>query len=113
MSYFLTEDQTLIRNSVREFCQDPGNQKIAAQDKKNGGFPMESWKAAAQQGYISAYVPEEYGGQGYDLTTYFIILEELSKNGFPAATAMGAHDLGVLPILYLSLIHISEPTRRT
>lgn len=100
MSYFLTEDQTLIRNSVREFCQDPGNQKIAAQDKKNGGFPMESWKAAAQQGYISAYVPEEYGGQGYDLTTYFIILEELSKNGFPAATAMGAHDLGVLPILY-------------
>lgn len=100
MSYFLTEDQILIKNSVREFCQDPGNQKIAARDKENGGFPLESWKAAARQGYISPYVPEEFGGQGYDLTTYFIILEELSKHGFPAANAMGAHDLGILPLLY-------------
>lgn len=90
----------LIRNSVREFCQDPTSQKVALADKQKGGFPLESWKLAAEQGYIAAYVPEEYGGAGYDLTTYFIILEELSKNGFPAAGSMGAHDLGILPILY-------------
>lgn len=100
MSHFLTNDQELIRNSVREFCHDPNTQKVAAKDKQNGGFPFESWYLAAEQGYISPYVPEEYGGAGYDLTTYFIILEELSKNGYPAAGSMGAHDLGILPLLY-------------
>lgn len=100
MSHFLTDDQQLIKNSVREFCQDPGSQKVAAADKQKGGFPFDSWKLACEQGYVGAFVPEEYGGQGYNATTYFIILEELSKWGFPASGAMGAHDLGILPILY-------------
>lgn len=89
----------LIKNSVLEFCQDPGSQKVAAEDRQKGGFPLASWKLAAEQGYISAFVPEEFLGAGHSLQTYFIILEELSRNGFPAASAMGAHDLGVLPLL--------------
>jgi len=100
MSHFLTEEQQLIKNSVREFCLDPNAQKASSIDRKKGGFPYEGWKLAAEQGYIGAYVPQEYGGQGYDFTTYFVILEELSKFGFSATTVMGAHDLSLLPLLY-------------
>lgn len=100
MSHFLTEDQMLIKNTVREFCMDPNTQKMAAAAKMSGGFPLDCWKSAADQGYIASFVPEEYGGQGYDFTTYLIILEELTKNGFPAANVMGGHDLGLTPILY-------------
>lgn len=100
MTHFLTEDQILIQNSVREFCQNPNSQKTFAEDRQKEGFPFASWKLAAEQGYISAFVPEKYGGAGYDLTTYFIILEELSKNGYPASGAISGHDLGILPILY-------------
>ena len=100
MSYFLTEEQQLIRNSVREFCLDPNTRQATAADRKQGGFPYESWKLVAEQGYIGAYVPETYGGQGYDFTTYFVILEELSKMGNPASMVMGAHDLAILPLLY-------------
>lgn len=100
MSHFLTEDQELIKNSVREFCLNPNTQKVWKEDKQKGEFPFASWKLAAEQGYISAFVPEEYGGAGYDLTTYFIILEELSKYGYPASGAIAGHDLGLLPLLY-------------
>ncbi len=100
MTHFLTDDQKLIQSSVREFCQDPKTQQVAVEDKKRGGFPNASWQLAADQGYIAAYVPEAYGGMGYDLTTYFVILEELSRAGHPAANSMGAHDLGLLPLLY-------------
>ncbi|NLW43892.1 MAG: acyl-CoA/acyl-ACP dehydrogenase [Syntrophomonadaceae bacterium] len=100
MSYFLTEEQQLIRNSVREFCLDPSTRQAASADRKQGGFPYESWKLVAEKGYIGAYVPEAYGGQGYDFTTYFVILEMLSKMGNPASMVMGAHDLAILPLLY-------------
>lgn len=100
MTHFLTDDQKLIRQSVREFCQDPQTMRAAAADKQKGGFPAESWKLAAEQGYIAAYVPQAFGGMGYDLTTYFVILEELSRSGHPAANSMGAHDLGIFPLLY-------------
>jgi alkylation response protein AidB-like acyl-CoA dehydrogenase len=100
MSYFLTEEQQLIKNSVREFCFDPTTRKAGSADKKAGGFPFESWKLGVEQGYVAPYVPEEYGGQGYDLTTYFIILEELSRYGNLISNVLGAHDLSVLPLLY-------------
>ncbi|MDR3308109.1 MAG: acyl-CoA dehydrogenase family protein [Coriobacteriales bacterium] len=98
MSYFLTEDQRLIVNSVREFCQSPSVVKMVQEEKAAHQFAIRSWQAAADQGYIAAYLPEEYGGMGYDLTTYFLIVEELARNGYPCCGAMAGHVLGLLPI---------------
>lgn len=100
MSYFQTEDQKLIVQSVKEFCTSPTMQKMIADARAKQEFPIECWKAAAAQGYIGAMIPEEYGGMGYDLTTYFMIVEEFAKNQFPICGALAGHSLGVLPILY-------------
>jgi alkylation response protein AidB-like acyl-CoA dehydrogenase len=98
MSYFLTEDQQLIVNSVREFCQSPSTVKMVQEEKAAHLFARRSWQAAAEQGYIAAYLPEEYGGMGYDLTTWFLIIEELARNGYPSCGAIAGHVLGLLAI---------------
>lgn len=100
MSYFLTEDQKLIVKSVDEFCAQPQIQAMCAEARKEWRFSRELWKAAAEQGYIGAAIPEEYGGMGYDLTTYFLIVEELAKNSFPLCGALAGHSLGMLPLMY-------------
>lgn len=100
MSHFLTEDQALIKNSVREFCQAPSTQKLVMEAYQKGGFPMDCWKAAAEMGYIGAWVPEEYGGQGYDFSTYCLILEELANNMFPIGGALSGHNIAMLALNY-------------
>ncbi len=100
MSHFLTEDQALIQNSVREFCQAPTTQKLVMEAHQKGAFPMDCWKAAADMGYIGAWVPEEYGGQGYDFSTYCLIIEELSKNQFPIGGALSGHNIALLALNY-------------
>ena len=98
MSHFLTADQQLIVNSVREFCQSQSIQKMAQEEKMAMEFPIRSWQAAAEQGYIASYLPEEYGGMGYDLTTHYAIFEELVRNGYPCCSAIAGHVLGILSI---------------
>lgn len=99
MSYFLTEDQKLIVQSVDEFCAQHHIQGMCGAAREKWQFSRELWKEAAKQGYIGAAIPEEYGGMGYDLTTYFLIAEQLAKNSFPLSGAMAGHSLGLLPIL--------------
>lgn len=98
MSHFLTEDQKLIIQSVDEFCQSSETQKMIAECRQSMSFSRKLWKAAAEQGYIGAFIPEEYGGMGYDLTTFFLIVEELAKNNFPLCGTIAGHFLAQLTI---------------
>jgi len=100
MSYFMTEEQSLIKQSVREFCQAPATQAMIAKCYQTGGFPMECWQAAAEMGFIGVSIPEAYGGQGHDMTTELIVMEELGNNGYPVTGAIVAHNLGMLAIYY-------------
>ncbi len=100
MSYFLTEEQSLIKQSVREFCQAPSTLKMVGECYQRGGFPMECWQAAADMGFIGVSIPEAYGGQGRDMTTELMVMEELGNNGFPVTGAIVAHNLGMLAIYH-------------
>jgi len=100
MSYFLTEEQSLIKQSVREFCQAPSTLKMIGECYQRGGFPMECWQAAADMGFIGVSIPEAYGGQGHDMTTELMVMEELGNNGFPVTGAIVAHNLGMLAIYH-------------
>jgi len=100
MSYFMTEEQTLIQKSVHEFCQNPETQKVIAEDNQKPGFPWGSWKLLSEMGYVGISIPEEYGGQGHDETTQLIVIEALGAYGYPALEALAGHTLGFLPIYY-------------
>ena len=77
MNFQLTEEQQLIRASVREFCEkyvEPIAEKVDAE----GYFPMENVKRLAEQEWTGIPYPEEYGGAGSDYLTYIMVVEELS-----------------------------------
>jgi butyryl-CoA dehydrogenase len=78
MNFQLTEEQQLVRASVREFC-DKYVTPLAQKVDQEAYFPMETVKKLAEQEWTGIPYPVEYGGAGSDYLTYIIVLEELSR----------------------------------
>ena len=100
MSYFMTEDQRLIQQSIREFCQNPETQKAIAEDNQKREFPRESWRLLGKMGYVGVSIPEEFGGQGRDFQTEMVVTETLAMHGYPALRNLSAHALGLMMLNY-------------
>ena len=75
---FLTEDQELIQNMVREFAENEVR-PIASEIDKNHRFPAETVKRMAELGIFGLNIPEEYEGAGGDAVSYSLAVEELSR----------------------------------
>ncbi|NPV73457.1 MAG: acyl-CoA dehydrogenase family protein, partial [Pelotomaculum sp.] len=73
MNFKLTEEQELVRASVREFCQKYV-EPIADKVDQEAYFPMETVKKLAEQEWTGIPYPVEYGGAGSDYLTYIIVL---------------------------------------
>ncbi len=74
----LTEEQQLVRASVREFCEKYIEPLADAVDQEPC-FPSENVKRLAEQDWLGIPYPEEYGGAGADYLTHIIAVEELSR----------------------------------
>ena len=69
MDFTLTEDQQLIRDTVRDFAvREVAPQ--AAEIDRNGTFPEDILQKMADLGLMGLPIPEEYGGAGADYTSY-------------------------------------------
>src|SRR3989475_3726114 len=69
-----------LRKGVRELCArfpDPYGRELDAQR----AYPTEFVKTLTDAGYLSALIPEEYGGSGLAITEAAIILEEINRAG--------------------------------
>jgi butyryl-CoA dehydrogenase len=75
----LTEEQQLVRASVKEFCEKYVEPLADAVDQE-ARFPSENVKRLAEQDWLGIPYPEEYGGAGADHLTYIIAVEELSRS---------------------------------
>src|SRR3954447_6420441 len=78
MDFELTDEQRLIRETAREFT----NREIvpvAGRNSREHHFDTELVGKLAEQGYLGAIVPREYGGAGLDYVTYAIIAEEVGR----------------------------------
>ena len=85
MDFSLTEEQLMIRDSVREFAQSE-IVPIAAAHDISGEFPLDTIRKAGELGLMGIQVPEEYGGSGMDSMCFALMMEEL-------AAADGAHSV--------------------
>ena len=78
MDLELTEEQKLLRRTVRNFAE--GEVKpLAAEIDETGEFPRTTFRKAAELGLTAVAIPEEYGGAGFDHTSYAIVIEEISR----------------------------------
>jgi short/branched chain acyl-CoA dehydrogenase len=100
LDFDLTEEQELVRKTVREFAQERVA-PVAAELDRDSRFPYELVAELAELGLMGMTIPEEYGGAGADTVSYAIAVEELTRvDSSLAITVAAHHSLGTLPIWY-------------
>src|SRR3972149_7353169 len=78
MDFSLTEEQRLLKETVRDFAQAEIKPHALKWDK-TGEFPKDMLKKAAQLGLMGIFIPAQYGGSGMDTVAYVLALEEICK----------------------------------
>ena len=100
MNFDLTEEQELIRQTVRDFAEREIKPLAQELDEK-GEFSEELTRKIGELGLFGMYLPEKYGGQGLDTLSYIIAVEELARvDGSQAATLAAHNSLGIGPLYY-------------
>jgi len=78
MDFDLSDEQQLIRETARAFTDREIVQR-ARENARNEHFDRDLVGLMAQQGYLGATVPREYGGAGLDYVTYGLVVEEIGR----------------------------------
>ncbi|MEM2095693.1 MAG: acyl-CoA dehydrogenase family protein [Candidatus Caldarchaeum sp.] len=94
----LTEEHEIFRKSVRDFAESLLERHVAEIERTNR-IPDHLIEKAAELGYFGLGIPEEYGGQGVDLMSVAIYVEEISRvcPAFTVATLV--HRLFTYPVM--------------
>jgi len=99
VNFDLTDEQELLRQTVREFAESRVA-PVAAELDRDARFPYELVAEMAQLGFMGIPIPEEYEGAGADTVSYTIAVEELTRIDSSVAITVAAHtSLGTMPIL--------------
>jgi alkylation response protein AidB-like acyl-CoA dehydrogenase len=98
MDFDLTDEQRLLRDTVREFARQEVA-PVAEELDRTKSFPYELVSKMGGLGLMGIPFPEEYGGGGADTLTYALAVEEMTRIDSSVAITMAAHtSLGTMPI---------------
>ena len=98
MNYELSDEQELVRQTVRDFAVSRVA-PVAEELDREERFPYELVGELAELGLMGMPIPEEYGGAGADTLSYAIAIEELTRIDSSVAITVAAHtSLGTMPI---------------
>jgi alkylation response protein AidB-like acyl-CoA dehydrogenase len=78
MDFALTEEQQLIRETARAFCDREIVPHARDWDRAERMDPAIVEKLA-HVGFLGCALPEEYGGMGLDTISYCVVMEELGR----------------------------------
>jgi short-chain 2-methylacyl-CoA dehydrogenase len=99
VNYDLTEEQQLVRQTVREFAE-ARIAPVAEELDRESRFPYDIVAELAELGLMGIPIPEEYGGAGGDTVSYALAVEELTRVDSSIAITVAAHtSLGTMPFL--------------
>jgi alkylation response protein AidB-like acyl-CoA dehydrogenase len=97
-SYRLTEEQLLLRDTLRELADEKIAPRAAEIDR-SGEFPEDIRQLLAQYDVLALPFPTEYGGVGADLLTQCIAIEQIARACTTSSLILTVQALGALPIL--------------
>ncbi|MDX6606658.1 MAG: short-chain 2-methylacyl-CoA dehydrogenase [Solirubrobacterales bacterium] len=98
MDFDLTDEQRLLRDTVRDFARQE-IAPVAEELDRTKSFPYELVKKMAGLGLMGIPFPERYGGGGADTLAYALAVEEMTRIDSSVAITMAAHtSLGTMPI---------------
>jgi alkylation response protein AidB-like acyl-CoA dehydrogenase len=89
----ITDEQKAITEMVRQFADEqiiPNAEHYDAADE----YPEQIVEQMKELGLFGITIPEEYGGLGLDLTTYCMVVEELSRGWISISGVINTHFIG-------------------
>ena len=90
MDFELSEEQIMIRNTVRDFAEKE-IAPVARDNNRNEHFPADLVKKMGDMGFFGLNLPAEYGGGGADYISYCIMMEELGYADMGMAVTVSSH----------------------
>src|SRR4051812_26778148 len=88
-----TDEQKAILAMVGQFV-DEQIIPVAEHYDHEDEFPDAVVEQMKELGLFGVTIPEEYGGMGLDLTTYAMIVEELSRGWISVSGVINTHFIG-------------------
>jgi alkylation response protein AidB-like acyl-CoA dehydrogenase len=89
----LTDEQRAICEMVHQFADEQILPHAEHYDHEDA-FPEPIVEQMKELGLFGVTIPEEYGGMGLDLTTYAMIVEELSRGWISISGIVNTHFIG-------------------
>jgi alkylation response protein AidB-like acyl-CoA dehydrogenase len=90
LDFELSEEQRLLRKTVREFAEAEIGPHSREWDEKQD-FPREVFDKLAELGLMGVCWPAEYGGSGLSTLDWALVMEELSRVDAGVALSLAAH----------------------
>ncbi len=87
----LTENQLIIKNTVRDFAEKNIRPVVMKYDESQE-FPMDIIRQLGDLGFMGVIFPEEYGGAGLGYVEFVIIVEELGRVDPSISLSVAAHN---------------------
>ncbi len=78
MNFDLTDEQRLVRETVRRFAEEE-IAPVAAEHDREERFPRGLLDKMALLGFLGGPIPKEYGGAGLDYISHAIVTEEVGR----------------------------------
>ncbi|SHN63329.1 acyl-CoA dehydrogenase family protein [Desulfitobacterium chlororespirans] len=89
MDFQLSEEQLLIRQSIREYAAENAQNRNSEEVVRN----------LAELDFLGIFYPEQYGGAGADFMSFVLCLEEMAQTSASAALIYASHCcLGAHPL---------------
>ncbi|MDD4095719.1 MAG: acyl-CoA dehydrogenase family protein [Oscillospiraceae bacterium] len=98
MNYFLTEEQTMIKELAAQIA-DEKIRPVAIQYDEEGTFPHDIMRILAASDLCGVYIEEKYGGLGGGIFEMSLVVEELSRACGGISLSYAATGLGAFPII--------------
>ena len=89
---YLTETHIQVRDMARDFA-DNAVRPVAESLDRDERFPVEIYQQMGELGLFGIGVPESMGGPGFDMLTYALVMEELSRGYASIADQCGLVEL--------------------
>ncbi|MFH5831607.1 acyl-CoA dehydrogenase family protein [Halalkalibaculum sp. DA3122] len=90
LSFQLSEEQQLIRDSARDFAERHVAPGVKERDASKA-FPHRLVGQLAEQGFMGMIHPEKYGGGAADMISYCLTIEEIARWDASLALTVASH----------------------
>ena len=90
LSFDLSNDQKMIRDSVKDFVERNVAPTVMERDNSKK-FPHDIVKQLGEMGMLGIYHEEQYGGAGFDVVSFCLALEEIARWDASLALTVASH----------------------